>query len=400
MAPYAPSSVNTYSDAVFPHQLYVPLLVGDLIWDYMAQNDQCKAPPDYAAGPNCSNCGDSGGSSSGNGTNSINTGWYGVKHQTERDFIGEGTFPLHFERYYVSRKQSVPGVGTATPLGLPPTAAWGYTYANKIILTGAKSSATDSNPKPLAYAYRPDGRIYIFDKSGTNWVSSLPEVTHQLKQLTDGSWQYITNNDETETYDPSGKLLSIKNRTGLTHTLTYTAAGITVADSFGRTLNIGLISGNVKNLATPNGEVYTYALNGNMVTTVTYPDNTVRTYEYSGGQYLSGIVDEKGVRIAAWSYDADFRAISSEHGGGTDKYTIAYSGPLASTTPGSPVTVTDPKGVARLYTYVPGGGGSGSGGQGSGIVKLKGSTQPCNTCTNGSIAAATYDASDLELIRK
>jgi RHS repeat-associated protein len=347
------------------------------VWDYVAQkvNKYCMPPnpppvPIYPTGPNCKTCGE-------NGTNPINTGWYGNKHQRETDYVGEGPFPLRFERFYNSWQQAIPGLD---PNNLQ-AGAWRHSYSRTIAQTTLKNSETDTNPQSIAVAYRPDGRAFIFDKSGTNWVSSLPEVTERLTQLADGSWQFISNDDEIEAYDTKGRLVTITNRAGLKLTLTYTASGITVSDSFARSMIIDLSGNAVIKLTTPKGEIYTYS----GITSVTYPDTTMRTYEYTGNNALTGVVDAYGVRIAAWAYDGFGRAISSEHAGGTDRYTITYSG--AVNEPGSPVTITDPQGTTRTYNY------NGTNDQTRGkIFKQASASQPCATCPGGGIASTTYDA--------
>lgn len=72
-----------------------------------------------------------------------------------------------------------------------------------------------------------------------------------------------------------------------------------------------------------------------------------RTYHYDvpGKQaLLSGITDERGVRVATWSYDDQGRAISSEQAGGTGKVQISYNADGSS-------TVTNELGKKTVYRY-------------------------------------------------
>ncbi len=377
MALYPPSNTATYLDTVFPAQyLYYPFIKPPgPQWDYIAQKEICESPPNYLQGPNCLVCGGD------NGTNPVNTGWAGTKHQAERDFVAEGAFPLEFNRYYNSRTQVVPGRADAN-------AQWSHSYNKGIVYKLVKSSTSDQGGVPHAFAYRSDGRILTFIKSSlSGWDPLIPDITERLVQLADGSYRLYTSDDQTEAYDSAGKLLSINNRAGLTHTLTYAATGISVADSFGHTLQIALASGGeVTSITTPKGEVYSYASTNGMYSSVTYPDNKTRSYEYQGN-LLTGIINENGVRIAKWTYDSDSRAISSEHGGATDKYVITYPADLrtmlAAATP-MPVTITDPRGTARSYSYS-------SNGTTPDVVKQLSSSLPCNTCGKGNIASSTYD---------
>jgi len=55
--------------------------------------------------------------------------------------------------------------------------------------------------------------------------------------------------------------------------------------------------------------------------------STTRTYVYedtNNPTLLTGIIDERGIRFATWHYDAQGRAISSEHANGAEKVTLAY----------------------------------------------------------------------------
>ncbi|MFZ3017857.1 MAG: hypothetical protein WA056_05315 [Gallionella sp.] len=237
-------------------------------------------------------------------------------------------------------------------------------------------------------------------------------------------WTYRNDQDEVETYDAVGRLLSITNKAGLVQTLTYSdntagpnggyvlsATGIATAtilpagklirvtDPAGRTLQFGYdAAGRAVKMIDPAGGIYLYTYSGTLatdhLTSVTYPDGKTRTYLYgepanvsttpaAGVSYahaLTGIIDENGNRYASWTYDAQGRATSSEHGAfgsGIDKVTLAYTAPDANGN--STTTVTDVMGTTRTYNF----------NTILGVVKNTGITgEPCNGCN----AALTYDA--------
>lgn len=238
-------------------------------------------------------------------------------------------------------------------------------------------------------------------------------------------WDYVSaQDDETEHFDATGKLVSIANRAGLTQTLIYSdgtaganggyvlnATGaattvvlpagrlIRVADSFGHTLQFGFDSvGRVVKAINPAGGVYLYTYSdtaaASNLTSVKYPDGKVRTYLYgeasnvsstpaTGVSYayaLTGIIDENGTRYASWTYDAQGKATSSEHGpfgSGIDHVGLVYGTPDANGN--STTTVTDPRGTVRSYSFA----------TILGVVKNTGiAGQPCNGCA----ASVTYDA--------
>lgn len=95
---------------------------------------------------------------------------------------------------------------------------------------------------------------------------------------------------------------------------------------------------------------YTYTPQ-NQVATVTYAGGGVRTYHYENQdfpQHLTGITAEDGRRYSTFTYDSDGRVISSQHAGGADGVTLAYS-------PNGGAVVTDALGRQTDYTLTPGG---------------------------------------------
>lgn len=148
----------------------------------------------------------------------------------------------------------------------------------------------------------------------------------------------------------------------------------------------------------PSGNVYRYAydLSGNLKT-VTYPDDTPadltnnpkKTYIYgsdtgeltntatvSQPHALTGIIDENGVRFATYKYDANGKAISTEHAGSVEKYSLSYAAD------GSYTDVTDPLNSVRRthFTTI------------LGVVKPTGSSQPAGSGCAAASSAVTYDA--------
>ncbi len=234
-------------------------------------------------------------------------------------------------------------------------------------------------------AFRQDGNAFRFVPAGAGWLPDA-DTADRLTELKDSQgtrtgWKLtVASGDETETYDASGKLLSIRSRTGLTQTLSYsdgTSGGanggflldangqptvaivpagqlIRAVDNFGRTLAFVYdTSLHVVSVVDPAGATYrfSYLVARNLVS-IAFPDATVRSFVYnepantSGANLpnaLTGITDENGARFATFQYDAQERAVSTEHAGGAQRYTLSYG---AGST-----TVTDPLGTAHAYGF-------------------------------------------------
>jgi YD repeat-containing protein len=229
---------------------------------------------------------------------------------------------------------------------------------------------------------RQDGKAALYTPSGGTWTTDA-DVSDVLTELQAGGvrtgWQLqIARTDDVEMYDAAGKLLSIQFRSGLSQTLTYSdgtsgpnggyllgsngfqtgyvlPAGylIRVTDSFGRTLSFSYEVNKYLARMVAGGATYSFGYVKRQLRTVTFPDSRTRQYVYgelahTGGlskpYALTGIVDEKGQRFATYKYDAQGRAVSTEHAGATNQHAIVYN------TDGS-ADVTDPRGETRNFTF-------------------------------------------------
>jgi len=255
-----------------------------------------------------------------------------------------------------------------------------------------------------AIVKRQDGRELEFRQppSGNVFVPDA-DVADGLERLVDGSgnltgWKLtVASDDSTELYDAAGRLLSITDRAGAAVTLAYStsstplsvapAAGflISVSDSWGRTLSyVYDINKRITTLRDPGNGSYAFGYDsaGNLAS-ITFPDTQVRQFLYNEQQHtqntalpnsLTGIIDENGDRFATYEYDTQGRVVTTEHAGGAQRYTLAY------TTPNALTTVTDAFGVARDYGLT----------KLLGMVKSTGVAGPA--CPNCGPTAQTYDA--------
>jgi RHS repeat-associated protein len=319
----------------------------------------------------------------------------GNKFQAESDFIGGDSTGLSLVRYYNS-KDSVnlgtngPGFGTN----------WITKWHRYVVIELPLQPGTS-----FAQAFTPSGRGAEWEFNASGQWDTYPHVRSRFSLLTDASQnvigvQIVTEDDTVEEYKEKEEvgsfgyfhLTKITTRQGLETTLSYDANHnpTQVTGPFGHSLTFNYDTyRHVTQMTTPNSDVYTYeylysyGLARGILSSVTYPDRSTREYVYENttlSRALTGIIDENGNRFATYTYSTSFfqgYALSSEHAGGIDKTTLAYS----YAPNGSPVTkVTDARGNEQTYTFR----------NQFNLIKVTAiSGTPCQTCSGN---AFTYDS--------
>jgi RHS repeat-associated protein len=350
----------------------------------------------------------------------------GNKFQKEADYVGSGEFPLRFTRSYNSLMRlgnaddghygfsgiyqnsgnagfSALGVSQGeflANLGIDSIGAnWRHSYQRVINYV-----LEDTFGLSTAYAYRPDGEVFVFNNLAGTFTPQA-DVNDRLTRLTDGSgnttgWRYVSGeNDEIESYDATGRLLSIQSRAGQTQTLEYDSVGrlTRVVDQFGHALTFAYAASPGDSAATnrivsvtdPAGGVYQFSYDSNSnLTSVTYPDLRVRQYVYENTSFvrgLTGIIDESNQRFATFGYDTNGKANLSQHANGADKVTAVYSSTSEFTT--GNVSITDAAGASaggatRTYAFS----------VKLGVAKNTGITQPTSSGTGTVTSSTVYNA--------
>lgn len=346
--------------------------------------------------------GDTSSISEGNPINSAT----GNKYEVQTDFKGAGERSLVFQRFYNSNPSD------PTHLGLN----WRSTYDRSLALVWLPTYSAAQ----VAALSRPDGKRLYFQPLGAEWVANSPDTNGTLVQMRDlngltNGWMYTSERNEIEVYSPTGRLLSVLDRTGYTQVMAYDSGErlTQVSDSWGRSLGFSHTAANdpnggdlqVASMTDPRGAQYSYSTSiANYLVTssqITYPDGKFRTYIYnesgaypldssSAGQLalngfvlaMTGLIDENGQRYASWFYDNKGRAVSSEHAGGVNKVTLSYNADGST-------QVTDARGISHLNTFT----------TAAGNVLLTGKTQPAGS---GCMAAArnlVYDGAGNPTVR-
>lgn len=204
-------------------------------------------------------------------------------------------------------------------------------------------------------AERPDGREVSFSLSGNVWTT---DSDIDLRLTSSGTtWTLTDQDDAVETYTATstgqGLLQSIVARGGYRQTLQYDSSNqlLSVTDSYNRQLRFVVLLGKLLSVVTPDGLTFTYTFDAsNRLSTVNYSTApaTRQQYLYENGSFpnaLTGIVDENGNRFATWGYDSAGRAISNEHAGGADRFTVSYNDSDGSR------TITSPLGAQTVYKF-------------------------------------------------
>jgi YD repeat-containing protein len=268
-------------------------------------SDECN--PNYNPNP-AKNQGDPCGNGCGNPINFAT----GEKYQAETDYASVGPFPLVLARYYNSLDTTGVHKFGAKQRG---------SYGRSIAATPTVATVT-----------RDDGKVLTFTLTSSVWTPDL-DVNYRLTKTGSG-WTLVTDQDETETYDTNGRLLTYANRPGLTQTFSRDGQGrlVTATDPFGRTMTFAFASSSsslITRVTAPDGGVYSYTYDGNSnLTSVTFPDSSQRHYVYENASYptnVTGVIDENGNRYATFAYDVNGLAISTQHAGGADLNTVDYT---------------------------------------------------------------------------
>jgi RHS repeat-associated protein len=211
----------------------------------------------------------------------------------------------------------------------------------------------------------PDGSQQIF-RSNYNSPSVFTSQAHAGKvqvlytNNVISGFTYKDEADSTFTFDATGRLLTRAQRNGHTLSYAYNSAGqlASITNQFGRSLQIAHTSGRISQVNLPGGSTvrYGYSATGQL-NQVLYADNASKTYHYENinPALLTGITDENAKRLATYTYDAQGRAISSQHAGGANRYQIAYPA-SDELDPNTGITlnatrVTDPLGKIRSFHY-------------------------------------------------
>lgn len=208
-------------------------------------------------------------------------------------------------------------------------------------------------PEVLKFT-RHNGSVLELRKLSGIWYNTSGHV-ERVEEVTDISntqigWRYYTHDDEIETYDLNGRLLTLQTPQGTTQTLSYSGNGrlVRVDTTTGESIVFAYgANGQVETMTDHTGRVwgYQYTANGSLQY-INNPDATTKQFHYENATFphaMTGITDERGIRYATYEYDSKGRATSSRHAGNVDRVDIVYN--VDGTR-----TVTNSRGGVSTYT--------------------------------------------------
>lgn len=301
----------------------------------------------------------------------------GNKIEPETDFVSSGEMPLLLKRTY-NRYWGEKGL-------------FGYFWTSNFDLR-----IKNIPDQQMIVAYRSDGRkvnYHYNTQPSAAWYESKAEPVSRIVADGQGGYLLYGEDDSIETYNSGGQITSLKNQQGIGITFSYLGGRLQQAThTSGRKVLFGWTGDLLTSVTDPAGNKFTYGyvptpLNpaqlylGSVVQPGT-PSTTI-SYHYEIF-YSPGALTGKsynGLRYSTFAYNSTTQAISSEHSGGADKNTFAYtfSDGGATTT----VLHTNPLGKKTTFVFKNG--------------KLHSETgQPSTYCPNALYREITYDANGYE----
>ncbi|MGA3117303.1 MAG: RHS repeat-associated core domain-containing protein [Syntrophobacteraceae bacterium] len=186
----------------------------------------------------------------------------------------------------------------------------------------------------------------------TNPGFSAPSyVTATLVQNKNGTYTFTLKNQQSDTFDKTGRLISQTDRNGLVTTLTYDATSgqlTKVADPAERALTFTWSNGVVSGVTDPADRTvsYTYDTSGNL-STVSDVGGNVTSYSYApGSALLVSAQDPLGYTLSN-QYDGSNRVVQQTDQLGKTT-TLSYGAVQNGV---NSTTVTDPKGNVSVHTF-------------------------------------------------
>lgn len=276
----------------------------------------------------------------------------GMKVETERDFYSGGELPLLLERQYRS---------TNTWDGLFGR-YWESNFDYRLIVVDSTNLLINVPARGM-FAFKAVAGV------PNTWEPYGHGIQATVTQAADGVYTLNWINDSVQRYSSAGKALSVKNPQGLGYDFSYNANGYLdrVTATTGRFIQFTWTGSQLTRVTDPSGVQYNYVYTADkfgagshLLKKTDFPAGSDDyDYYYENNAFPGALTGKKiGTTRYSWfSYDAEGRAISTEHRTGpsassaVEKYTFTYTTPDADTLV---VSETNPLGKQASYRFVNG----------------------------------------------
>lgn len=184
---------------------------------------------------------------------------------------------------------------------------WSSSFTDHLIIDNSAGTVT---------VVQGNGSQVAFVAYGGGFIPATGSVQSTLSSNSDGTYTYTLPDQETESFDATGRLLSKTDRYGNALTFHYDGSGnlSSVTDGAGRIVTLTHNSdGTVSKATGPMGSItYGYDANGNL-TRVTDLDGGVWQFAYDASHQLTTMTDPRG-KVTTNTYDASNRVVSQKDG--------------------------------------------------------------------------------------
>ncbi|MCA1834451.1 MAG: DUF6531 domain-containing protein, partial [Actinobacteria bacterium] len=205
---------------------------------------------------------------------------------TDASLPGLG-LPFVFARSYNSLDT------TTGPLGL----GWTHTY------NASLSIAWDGSATLRAE----EGQQLVFTKQANGSFTGDPGARSTLTAIV-GGYDLKRQDQIDYTFDSTGRLTKLQDRSGNAILLTYTSNQLTsLTDTSGRSITLGYTSGLLTSLTLPDSRSVSYAYTSGNLTGVTDLNGNTTHYGYDSSNRLTTITDQAGRVVLTNTYDSTGR---------------------------------------------------------------------------------------------
>ncbi|MBL4674161.1 MAG: RHS domain-containing protein, partial [Arenicella sp.] len=307
--------------------------------------------------------------STGNPINLIS----GNKYKRQIDLAPlSGVLGLQFVRHYNSAYSKSIGLGRG----------WRHSYSTILSVNkGFQPGEMD-----IMRIQQADGRILRFERTGERKVGAQ----YRTRNFGDG---YITTTDFGYQWRwRSGRIVSFDIRGLMTQVEEYgqvlklryggnSAQLISVVDPQGRRLQLHYVDNRLAAFTDPKGQTTAFKFDKEeRLVNVVRHDRRIRLYHYQDASHiwnLTGITDERGIRVQSYGYDEQGRAISSTKDINTEKVSVEYDDENQQR------ILTDSSGIQTVYTLT----------EVSGQMMIAEVRGPgCSVCEDGDLSYEYNDA--------